>query len=195
MAAKRRSGDGRDLDHGRRRRQRERWSKSIISRYSNNFIFMISPSRSDWKVFINIAGIKLASTVWLFGKKITNISSGFQVLYTTLKISQFTSIVRTRMAKKCTKMQNAGTGRAEPLLLFIKFVVLWRFRSRRRRPIVKSLFSRPAATSTTRHTRGFETRTATGRENFACQDSGVSQILVLIISNGEKILSNVNVVA
>ena len=42
--------------------------------------------------------------------------------------------------------------------------------------------------------RVFETRTATGRENFACQDSGVPQILILIISNGEKILSNVNVV-
>ena len=40
----------------------------------------------------------------------------------------------------------------------------------------------------------FETRTATGREHFTCQDSGVSQIFVLIISNGEKILSNVNVV-
>ena len=43
-------------------------------------------------------------------------------------------------------------------------------------------------------TRVFETRTANGRENFACQDSGVSQIFILIISNGEKILSNVNVV-
>ena len=43
-------------------------------------------------------------------------------------------------------------------------------------------------------TRVFETRTATGRENFAYQDSGVSQIFILIISNGEKILSNVNVV-
>ena len=43
-------------------------------------------------------------------------------------------------------------------------------------------------------TRVFETRTATGRENFACQDSVVSQIFVLIISNGEKILSIVNVV-
>ena len=40
----------------------------------------------------------------------------------------------------------------------------------------------------------FETRTATGREHFACLDSGVSQIFILIISNGEKILSNVNVV-
>ena len=30
--------------------------------------------------------------------------------------------------------------------------------------------------------------------NISCQDSGVSQIFVLIISNGEKILSNVNVV-
>ena len=42
--------------------------------------------------------------------------------------------------------------------------------------------------------RVFETRTATGREHFTCQDSGVSQIFVLIISDGEKILNNVNVV-
>ena len=42
--------------------------------------------------------------------------------------------------------------------------------------------------------RVFETRTATGRENFVCQDSGVPQIFILIISNGGKILSNVNVV-
>ena len=43
-------------------------------------------------------------------------------------------------------------------------------------------------------TRVFETRTATGREHFACQDSGVSQIFILIIPNGEKVLSNVNLV-
>lgn len=43
-------------------------------------------------------------------------------------------------------------------------------------------------------TRVFEMRTATGKEHFTCQDSGVFQIFVLIISNGEKILSNVNVV-
>ena len=36
--------------------------------------------------------------------------------------------------------------------------------------------------------RVFETRTATGREHFARQDSGVFQCL--IISHGEKILSN-----
>ena len=42
--------------------------------------------------------------------------------------------------------------------------------------------------------RVFETRTATGRGHFTCQDSGVSQIFVLIIFDGEKILSNVNVV-
>ena len=42
--------------------------------------------------------------------------------------------------------------------------------------------------------RVFETRTTIGRENFACQDSGVSQIFILIISNGEKVLSNVKVV-
>ena len=40
--------------------------------------------------------------------------------------------------------------------------------------------------------RVFETRTATRREDFVCQDSGVSQIFTLIISNGEKILNNVN---
>ena len=42
-------------------------------------------------------------------------------------------------------------------------------------------------------TRVFEMRTATGREHFAYQDSGVSQSFILIISNGEKILSNINV--
>ena len=43
--------------------------------------------------------------------------------------------------------------------------------------------------------RVFETQTATGREHFACQDIGVSQIFILlIISNGKKIHSNVNVV-
>ena len=40
----------------------------------------------------------------------------------------------------------------------------------------------------------FETRTATGRENFTCHESGVCQVFILIISNGEKILGNVNVV-
>ena len=35
--------------------------------------------------------------------------------------------------------------------------------------------------------RVFETRMATGRENFACQDSSVSQFFILIISHGEKI--------
>ena len=43
-------------------------------------------------------------------------------------------------------------------------------------------------------TRVFKTRTATGREHFVCQDSGVSHIFILIISNGERILGNVNVV-
>ena len=42
--------------------------------------------------------------------------------------------------------------------------------------------------------RVFKTWTATGREHFACQGSGVSQIFILIISNGENILSNINVV-
>ena len=43
-------------------------------------------------------------------------------------------------------------------------------------------------------TRVFETRTETKREHFASQDSGVSQIFILTISNGEKILNKVNVV-
>ena len=45
-----------------------------------------------------------------------------------------------------------------------------------------------------RCTRVFETRTATGREHFAFQDSGVSKIFTPVLSNKETILSNVNVV-
>ena len=44
-------------------------------------------------------------------------------------------------------------------------------------------------------TRVFETRTATGRGHLVCQDSGVSQIFIPIISNRENTLSNGNVVA
>ena len=40
----------------------------------------------------------------------------------------------------------------------------------------------------------FETRKTTGREHFTLKASGVPQIFILIISNGEKILRNVNVV-
>ena len=40
----------------------------------------------------------------------------------------------------------------------------------------------------------FETRTATERGHFACQDGGVSKIFIIIISNGEKNARNVNVV-
>ena len=43
-------------------------------------------------------------------------------------------------------------------------------------------------------TRVFETRTATGREHFARQGIDIPQIFILIIFNGEKILSSVNVV-
>ena len=42
-------------------------------------------------------------------------------------------------------------------------------------------------------TRVLETRTATGREHFAHQRSDFSRIFILIMFNGEKILSNVNV--
>ena len=44
------------------------------------------------------------------------------------------------------------------------------------------------------NTHVFETRTTTGRGHFACQDSGVSPIFIPSISNGEKILGNVNAV-
>ena len=40
----------------------------------------------------------------------------------------------------------------------------------------------------------FETRTATEIEYFVCEDRSVCQISILLISNGEKIVSNVNVV-
>ena len=39
-----------------------------------------------------------------------------------------------------------------------------------------------------------ERRTPTGREHFACKDGIVSHIFILLISNREKILRNVNVV-
>ena len=38
----------------------------------------------------------------------------------------------------------------------------------------------------------FETRTATGKKHFVCRDSGVFQIFIPIISDGEKIFSNAN---
>ena len=40
----------------------------------------------------------------------------------------------------------------------------------------------------------FETLTVTGNNDFTWQDSSVSQIFNLIISNGGKILSNIKVV-
>ena len=40
----------------------------------------------------------------------------------------------------------------------------------------------------------FETRTTTGRGHFVCQGSGVSQIFIPSISNGEKIFGNANAV-
>ena len=60
--------------------------------------------------------------------------------------------------------------------------------------VVERPISGHARTLGSLSTRVFETRTATGREHFACQGSGISQIFILIISHGEKILSNVNVV-
>ena len=41
----------------------------------------------------------------------------------------------------------------------------------------------------------FKPRMEAGREDFACQDSGLSQIFKLIVSSREKTLNNINVVA
>ena len=38
----------------------------------------------------------------------------------------------------------------------------------------------------------FEPRTATGREHFARQDNGLSQIFELIVSTSKKRLNNIN---
>ena len=40
----------------------------------------------------------------------------------------------------------------------------------------------------------FEMQMAIGRKHFTCQDGIVSQIFIVLTSNGERILSNVNVV-
>ena len=60
----------------------------------------------------------------------------------------------------------------------------------KKRNIIRTILSSNLKFST----RVFETRTGTGREHFAYQESIVSQIFVLLKFNGEKILSNVNVV-
>ena len=55
------------------------------------------------------------------------------------KIWSIHVVVRTRTAKKCTKMKHARAGRAELLFLLIGAIVLWRTRSRGCRPYVSSL--------------------------------------------------------
>ena len=64
-------------------------SKNVISRYCKNFV--ITPSRSKWKVCINIAGKKLAWTVWLFWKKLKCFVRFSRPLH-NLKFCQFTSL-------------------------------------------------------------------------------------------------------
>ena len=79
-------------------------------------------------------------------------------------------------------------------------LALWRCLSRSRRLCLNSLLSCSLLVMGSWQLIGslsmrvFETRTANGREPFAWQDSDVSQIFIPIISNGEKIISNVNVV-
>ena len=72
--------------------------------------------------------------------------------------------------------------------------VLWRLTVLLRVEGVRQLVKAPMVPLRILSTRVFEMRTATGREHFACHGSGVSQILKLIIYNGENILNNVNVV-
>ena len=51
-------------------------------------------------------------------------------------------VVRTKTAKKCTKMKNARAGCGELLFLLIRAIVLLRSRGPLRRPCVSSLFCR-----------------------------------------------------
>ena len=77
----------RDPTQGRRATTPTRTlSKKINFRYCNNPA--INPSRSEWKVLINIAGIKSVgiNVVVAWEELIKNISSGSHVLYTTLKL-------------------------------------------------------------------------------------------------------------
>ena len=73
--------------------------------------------------------------MWLFGKKIKNISSGSHVLYTT------SNLVNSRRCQDedGEEMHQNVKPREVTLFLFIKPIVLYRFRSRRRRPIIRSL--------------------------------------------------------
>ena len=65
----------------------------------------------------------------------------FQVLTSSSQpqILSIHVVVRTRTAKKCTKMQNAHAECAEVLFLLIKFIVLWRSCGCHRCPCMSSL--------------------------------------------------------
>ena len=92
----------------------------------------------------------------------------------------------TRTSAKCRKMKNARAKLAKRLFFIVKYAILWSSCCRRRcgKLLIGSLSTRVS-----------ETGTATGREHFSCQDSGASHIFILIIPNGEKVLSNVNAIA
>ena len=77
----------------------------------------------------------------------------------------------------------------QTLLLLFKFV-----NHRNKRPFVLTANWALVGTLGSLSSGVFETRTATGGDQFAFQDTCFPQIFILIISNGEKKLSNVNVV-
>ena len=76
--------------------------------------------------------------MWLFGKMFRQVLSS----YTQPQIWSIHVVVRTKTAKKYTKMHNTRAGYAELLFLLIKPIVLWRSLSRRRFPCVSSLMLR-----------------------------------------------------
>ena len=51
-----------------------------------------------------------------------------------IKFDHFTSLSRRERERNVSKWKNARAGRAELLFLFIKPIVMWSSRSRRRRP-------------------------------------------------------------
>ena len=118
----------RDLMQGRRRRLRERCLKilsPIILRPCINFA--ITPSCTVWKVSVNIPGIKLMRTVWIFREKIDNLSLGAGRPCQGGNGMDFYTNGR-RTCRACIV-----------LFLLIRAMVFWRIRTRLRRPCVSSL--------------------------------------------------------
>ena len=76
-------------------------------------------------MFVNIAGIKLASMVWLFGKKIKNISSGSHVIYTTLKLVNSRCCQDEGEDAKEMYQNAKGMCRSYRAFVFVHFQAIW----------------------------------------------------------------------